>query len=110
MHPIFGDDIVHTDIHQGLFVLLHIAVESEISKLFYKVHQVFAMFLLCIIEVDDGGPLFVLEILPTELGYHLVPVSDRSWCKGSIPCVSSISQGFREFPQSKVVVPGMWTK
>ena len=74
MHSIFSDDIIDTNIHQGLLVLLYIAVESEISKLFYKVHQVFAMFLLCIVEVDDGGSLFVLEVLPTELGYHLVPV------------------------------------
>ena len=55
MHSIFGDDIIDTNIHQGLLVLLYIAVESEISKLFYKVYQVFAMFLLCIVEVDDGG-------------------------------------------------------
>ena len=98
MHSIFGDDIIDTNIHQGLLVLLYIAVESEISKLFYKVYQVFAMFLLCIVEVDDGGSLFVLEVLPTELGYHLIPVSDRSWCKSSVPCVSSISQGFGEYP------------
>ena len=110
MHPTFGDDVIDTNIHQGLFVLLYVAVESEVSKLFHKIHQFFAKSLLRIVEVVDGGPFFILEVLLAELGYHLVPVSDRAWCKSSIPCVSSVSQGLGEFPQSKIVVPDMWTK
>ena len=76
MYSIFGDDIIDTNIHQGLFVLLYIAVESEVSKLFNKVHQILARSLLRIVKVDDGGPFFILEVLSAELGYHLVPVLD----------------------------------
>ena len=74
IYPIFGDDVIDTNIHQGLLVLLHIGVRSEVSKLFYKVHKVFARFSVRIIEVDDGIPFFILEVFSTELGYHLVPV------------------------------------
>ena len=93
MYSIFGDDIIDTNIHQGLLVLLYIAVKSEVSKFFNKVHQILARSLLRIVKVDDGGPFFILEVLAAELGYHLVPISDRAWCKSSVPRVGSVSQG-----------------
>ena len=46
----------------------------------------------------------LLKVLSAKLGYHLVPVSERSWLESSIPSIGSVSEGIRELSQTKVVV------
>ncbi|KAM2081098.1 hypothetical protein ACFX1T_034781 [Malus domestica] len=62
VHPVVSYNVVDADFHKSFLVLLVIAVKGEVPNMFYKIHQIFPVFLACIVELSCRDPFLMLEV------------------------------------------------